>query len=237
MPGEEQPKLDAAGAAGAVPEQVPGQGTTAVDGAGGKEAESEKGEAEEIKLSKKELQAVIDREVTKALRTRTSKLEKTIQELSAELEDSKKKVEEADLTLTGKLEVRERELKQLKERVTAVMSDYESLAKQLEELVKEEIDSLSEEDREVALRAFPDGTPVLARLRGIRALKNAGKLSPASVVPERPGPGKVGTVTRFPAVMRKNEGDAERQERLVKEFTRSTERETGGYVPPEWQNR
>ena len=76
-------------------------GENSTEGQAASEAEDQK-----IVLTEKELRSRIDREVTKALKTRTANLQAELRRKQEELEELQRKLEESDLTTQAKLELR-----------------------------------------------------------------------------------------------------------------------------------
>lgn len=192
---------------------------------------------EVVTLTKKELQSRIDREVQKALRTRTANLEKEKTALLEQLESLKRQLEEAGMTVEEKVKTREKELEQARNAVKAAEKQMQAMHKELEELVQAEIAVLSEEDKMLVDSILTDEMSPLMKLRIIRALRNTGKIS-AGPSPERTV-GNVGTVVR-PATgvggrAATPEGRLTRLVELGRQLSGRRKKEAG-YVPPQWQN-
>ena len=133
----------------------------------GNSGEAKKEEQERVvQLTEKKLQSLIDKEVTKALKTRTQNLQRELEEARAQAEEYRRKLEEEDLSTVAKLELREREAKELQAQLKVTKKQREALEAEITALVEAELESLSEEDRKVAEAAFPGDAPPLLKLRG-----------------------------------------------------------------------
>lgn len=231
---EEMVKAQAAEAAGGLPK-------TQETGAQTQAEVAEKPEERVITLTERELRSRLDREVQKALQTRTANLEKEKQELLAEIERLRKQLEETGLSVEEKVKLREKEVSELRSQAKSLRAAYESVMRELESLVEARVGALSEDDRMLVDAMFTEDMGPLAKLRILDALERAGKISFGGRKPER-GVG-FGTVMR-PSGAAGGEaqgGEKSRLQRLV-ELGRSFARGRGhaqeeGYVPPEWQGR
>lgn len=159
-------------------------GTGTENGTQGADGATE--DQESITLTARELQAKLDREVTKAIQTRTANLTRELEATKEKLAEMERQKQDSGLDAAGKLESRERELKGMKDQVKQLTEVVKRYEQELSDMVQLELDSLSEEDREVAQQALPEDITPAAKLRILRALRNSGKLGGADAHVERP---------------------------------------------------
>ena len=141
------------------------------------EAGGGSGGDEVLQLTRTELRSMLDREISKALRTRTTNLEREKAQLLEEIEQLRARTNEAGLDVEGKLRAREKELQQITGELKNLRRAQDDLMREIADLVEAELESLTPEDRMLVDGMFSDDTmsPVV-RLRILRALRNAGKL-------------------------------------------------------------
>lgn len=192
-------------------------------------------QAGKVSLTPTELQSRIDREVTKALKTRTENLQREIAELKEALEKANREKAEVGLTEQEKLQALQKESEAARNTMKDVLREMKRLNEEIEALVTAEIESLCAEDRKIVEGIFPEDASPLVRLKVLRALKNGGKLSNAAKDQEAPAKGDVGSRKSVPnpAV------DTEFQKgvQLGKELARSGKPKSGPWIPDAWKNR
>ncbi len=221
-------------------DQEKGQGQAGVEGVGtqprtGTEDQGTQEQADKVTLTTAELQSRIDREVTKALKTRTANLQNELAETKEALAKIQREMSEGKTGGDEKTETREREIDQAKVMVREAQKEVRRLMDEIEALVVDEVDALSAEDKKVVEAAFPEDASPLVRLKVIRALKNSGKLVNATTKVEEPQPGDVGSrkQTRNPPV----DTDFQKGVALGKDLAKMTSQKREIPVPDAWKGR
>lgn len=221
-------------------DQEKGQGQAGVEGASthpGTAAEDQgtQAQGEKLTLTVAELQSRIDREVTKALKTRTGNLQTELAETKEALAKLQREKTEGSLSDKDKVEAREREIEQAKVSVKEAQKEIKRLHDEIEALVADEVNALSADDKKLVEAAFPEDASPLVRLKVIRALKNSGKLVNASSKTEEPQPTDVGSrkVTRNPPV----DTDFQKGVTMGKELAKFGAPKKEPTVPDAWKGR
>jgi len=200
---------------------------------------SEGGGDATITLTEKELRSQIDQAVTKALGTRDKKLQDLqtqIQQKNTQIEELNRMKEEEGTDVEQRLQKREQELSQLKTAMQSEQTRAQELETRIQEIVDQELDALTTEDRRIVEAALPEDLPAVSKLQVLRGLKNAGRIGQAHA-PDRPG--GIGRPTN---IGRGGDGAGEGQpsaaDRDFEEGRRAAgqgSQEEEGYVPPGWR--